>query len=96
MIYEWEKPPYTKYAEYMGKLEKDEAAITWYSPMLGTPLPPLSQWETPTLVQYIGDKRIKKPRIISDCVSSASIRLISQKRLMRLKTFGTNTPPCIL
>lgn len=85
MIYEWEKPPYTKYAEYMGKLEKDEAAITWYSPVLGTPLPPLSQWETPTLVQYIGDKRIKKPRIISDCVSSASIRLINQKAVDALK-----------
>lgn len=45
----------------------------------GYPLPPLSQWKTPTLVQYIGDRRIRKPRIIADVVSSAGIHLINQK-----------------
>ena len=46
---------------------------------MGTPLPPLSQWKTPTLVQYIGDRRIRKPRIIADAVSTGGIHLISQK-----------------
>ena len=79
MIYHWFNPLYLKYAEYEGKTEEDEAAISWDSPILGTPLPPLSQWKTPTLVQYIGDRRIRKPRIIADAVSSAGIHLISQK-----------------
>ena len=79
MIYQWTSAPYLKYAEYGGKTEEDEAAISWYSPILGTPLPPLSQWKTPTLVQYIGDRRIRKPRIIADAVSTGGIHLISQK-----------------
>ena len=79
MIYHWTSAPYLKYAEYGGKTEEDEAAISWYSPILGTPLPPLSQWKTPTLVQYIGDRRIRKPRIIADAVSTGGIHLISQK-----------------
>ena len=79
MIYHWFNPLYLKYAEYEGKTEEDEAAISWYSPILGTPLPPLSQWKTPTLVQYIGDRRIRKPRIIADAVSTGGIHLISQK-----------------
>ena len=79
MIYHWFNPLYLKYAEYEGKTEEDEAAISWDSPILGTPLPPLSQWKTPTLVQYIGDRRIRKPRIIADAVSTGGIHLISQK-----------------
>ena len=79
MIYQWFNPLYLKYAEYGGKTEEDEAAISWDSPILGTPLPPLSQWKTPTLVQYIGDRRIRKPRIIADAVSTGGIHLISQK-----------------
>lgn len=79
MIYHWTSAPYLKYAEYGGKTEEDEAAISWYSPILGTPLPPLPQWKTPTLVQYIGDRRIRKPRIIADVVSTGGIHLISQK-----------------
>ena len=79
MIYQWTSAPYLKYAEYGGKTEEDEAAISWYSPILGTPLPPLPQWKTPTLVQYIGDRRIRKPRIIADAVSTGGIHLISQK-----------------
>ena len=79
MIYQWFNPLYLKYAEYGGKTEEDEAAISWYSPALGKPLPPLSQWKTPTLVQYIGDRRIRKPRIIADAVSTGGIHLISQK-----------------
>ena len=79
MIYHWTSAPYLKYAEYGGKTEEDEAAISWNSPALGTPLPPLSQWKTPTLVQYIGDRRIRKPRIIADVVSTGGIHLISQK-----------------
>ena len=79
MIYHWTSAPYLKYAEYGGKTEEDEAAISWDSPILGTPLPPLSQWKTPTLVQYIGDRRIRKPRIIADAVSTGGIHLISQK-----------------
>ena len=50
MIYQWTSAPYLKYAEYGGKTEEDEAAISWNSPALGKPLPPLSQWKTPTLV----------------------------------------------
>ena len=79
MIYHWTSAPYLKYAEYGGKTEEDEAAISWNSPALGKPLPPLSQWKTPTLVQYIGDRRIRKPRIIADAVSTGGIHLISQK-----------------
>ena len=79
MIYQWTSAPYLKYASYLGKTEEDAEAIRWYSPILGTPLPPLSQWKTPTLVQYIGDRRIRKPRIIADAVSSAGTHLISQK-----------------
>ena len=79
MIYHWTSAPYLKYAEYGGTTEEDEAAISWYSPILGTPLPPLPQWKTPTLVQYIGDRRIRKPRIIADVVSTGGIHLISQK-----------------
>ena len=79
MIYQWTSAPYLKYAGYIGKTEEDAEAIRWYSPILGTPLPPLSQWKTPTLVQYIGDRRIRKPRIIADAVSTAGTHLISQK-----------------
>ena len=79
MIYQWTSAPYLKYASYLGKTEEDESAIAWNSPALGTPLPPLSPWKTPTLVQYIGDRRIRKPRIIADVVSSARIHLISPK-----------------
>ena len=79
MIYHWTSAPYLKYAEYGGETEEDEAAISWNSPALGKPLPPLSQWKTPTLVQYIGDRRIRKPRIIADAVSTGGIHLISQK-----------------
>ena len=79
MIYHWFNPLYLKYAGYIGKTEEDAEAIRWYSPILGTPLPPLSQWKTPTLVQYIGDRRIRKPRIIADAVSTAGTHLISQK-----------------
>ena len=79
MIYQWTSAPYLKYAGYIGKTEEDAEAIRWYSPILGTPLPPLSQWKTPTLVQYIGDRRIRKPRIIADAVSTGGIHLISQK-----------------
>ena len=79
MIYQWFNPLYLKYAGYIGKTEEDAEAIRWYSPILGTPLPPLSQWKTPTLVQYIGDRRIRKPRIIADAVSTAGTHLISQK-----------------
>ena len=79
MIYQWTSAPYLKYASYLGKTEEDEAAISWNSPALGKPLPPISQWKTPTLVQYIGDRRIRKPRIIADAVSTGGIHLISQK-----------------
>lgn len=79
MIYQWTSAPYLKYAGYIGKTEEDAEAIRWYSPILGKPLPPLSQWKTPTLVQYIGDRRIRKPRIIADAVSTAGTHLISQK-----------------
>lgn len=84
MIYEWSNTS-LKYAQYGGMTEEDEGAITWYSPVLGTPLPPLSKWKIPTLTQYIGNGDKKSSRIIADCVSSASIHLISQKAVDLLK-----------
>lgn len=84
MIYEWSNTS-LKYAQYDGITEEFKAAITWYSPILGVPLPPLSEWKVPILTQYIGNGDKKSNRIIADCVSSASVNLISQKAVDLLK-----------
>ncbi|PNK59540.1 imm11 family protein [Psychrobacter sp. FDAARGOS_221] len=77
MIYKWFNPD-MKYARYLGKNDSDESSMCWDSPILGDPLPPLSEWETPLLVQFIGNGQTKN-KIISDCVSSGVQKLISQK-----------------
>lgn len=84
MVYEWSNTN-LKYAQYTGMTEDDDSAITWYSFILGKPLPPLSEWKIPTLTQYISTGDKKSSRIISDCVSSASVHLISQKAVSSLK-----------
>ncbi|MBV7434678.1 hypothetical protein KRX19_06510 [Cardiobacteriaceae bacterium TAE3-ERU3] len=71
MIYKWMNAD-SRYAQYDGKEEVDDTAITWMSPVLGDPLPPLSQWRTPTLTQYIGDNSSKSSKIIADCVRGLS------------------------
>lgn len=76
MIYKWFNPN-LKYADYGGKTEADQASITWESFILGVPLPPLEQWKTPTLEQYLNGR--KKLRLVADCVKSGSHHLINQK-----------------
>lgn len=75
MVYLWFNPS-LKYAEYGGKTEQDNERILWDSPVLGKPLPPLEQWTTPTLVQYLnGRKKLKK---VTDCVGGSK-HFINQK-----------------
>lgn len=75
MVYKWFNPS-LKYAEYGGKTEQDNERILWDSPVLGKPLPPLEQWTTPTLVQYLnGRKKLKK---VTDCVGGSKY-FINQK-----------------
>lgn len=76
MIYLWLNSS-SNYAGYIGKTEEDDAAVTWYSPVLGKPLPSLKEWQTPVLKQYLGNR--KKPGIVADCIQSASQVIISQK-----------------
>ncbi|OOS25316.1 hypothetical protein B0681_04650 [Moraxella porci DSM 25326] len=76
MIYKWFNPN-LKYADYGGKTEADQASMTWESFILGVPLPPLEQWKTPTLEQYLNGR--KKLRLVADCVKSGSHHLINQK-----------------
>ena len=41
-------------------MHQNRECILWDSPVLGKPLPPLGQWTTPTLVQYLnGRKKLK-------------------------------------
>ena len=68
-----------KYAEYSGKTEEDDRKISWDVPGVGDPLPPLSEWKTPLLTQYLGEKGKRKPRKIGDSPSVGSPNLISQK-----------------
>lgn len=75
MVYLWLNPD-MKYAEYGGKTEQDCECVLWESLVLGKPLPPLEQWVTPTLVQYLnGRKKLKK---VTDCVEG-SRHFINQK-----------------
>lgn len=67
MVYLWLNPS-MEYAEYGGKTDQDDELILWDSPVLGKPLPPLVQWTTPTLVQYLnGRKKLKK---VTDCINA--------------------------
>ena len=68
-----------KYAEYSGKTDEDERKISWDVPGVGDPLPPLSEWKTPLLTQYLGEKGKRRPRKIGDSPSVGAPTLISQK-----------------
>ena len=68
-----------KYAEYSGKTEEDDRKIAWNVPGVGDPLPPLSEWKTPLLTQYLGEKGKRRPRKIGDSPTAGSPTLISQK-----------------
>ena len=68
-----------KYAEYSGKTEEDDRKISWDVPGVGDPLPPLSEWKTPLLTQYLGEKGKRRPRKIGDSLTAGSPTLISQK-----------------
>ena len=68
-----------KYAEYSGKTDEDERKISWDVPGVGDPLPPLSEWKMPLLIQYLGEKGKRKPRKIGDSPSVGLPNLISQK-----------------
>ena len=77
-IYKWRQSS-MKYAGYLGITKQDERKLCWYDDLLGDPLPDLSNWETPRLVQYLGEgKKKRKPGIVGDSPSSASLNLISQ------------------
>jgi hypothetical protein len=68
-----------KYAEYSGKTEEDDRKIAWNVLGVGDPLPPLSEWKTPLLTQYLGEKGKRRPRKIGDSPTAGSPTLISQK-----------------
>lgn len=79
MIYKWRNIS-TKYAGYLGASKPDNRAVAWYDQVLGDPLPPLEGWEIPLLEQYLGEEgKERKPALITDCVKSAAVNLISQR-----------------
>lgn len=79
MIYKWRNIS-TKYADYLGSTKQDDRAVNWHNPVLGDPLPSLEDWKIPLLEQYLGEKgNERKPGLITDCVKSAAVNLISQR-----------------
>ena len=68
-----------KYAGYYGKTKEDDRKVAWNVLGVGDPLPPLSEWKTPLLTQYLGEKGKRKPRKIGDSPSVGLPNLISQK-----------------
>ncbi len=94
MVYLWLNSS-MEYAEYGGKTDQDDELILWDSPVLGKPLPPLEQWTTPTLVQYLnGRKKLKK---VTDCINAGLHSLINQKKQpICYQMSGTNTQLYIL
>ena len=68
-----------KYAGYHGKTKEDDRKVAWNVLGVGDPLPPLSEWKTPLLTQYLGEKGKRKPRKIGDSPSVGLPNLISQK-----------------
>ena len=81
-----------KYAEYSGKTDEDERKISWDVPGVGDPLPPLSEWKTPLLTQYLGEKGKRKPRKIGDSPSVGRLISSVKKRQMPCATYGTGMP----
>ena len=68
-----------KYAGYHGKTKEDDRKVAWNVLGVGDPLPPLSEWKTPLLTQYLGEKGKRRPRKIGDSPSVGAPTLISQK-----------------
>lgn len=71
-----------KYGRYCGKTDAEEEKLDLCFPFfdVGAPLPPLEQWETPLLAQYLGEgSKKRKPRKVGDCVSTVGINLISPR-----------------
>ena len=68
-----------KYAGYHGKTKEDDRKVAWNVLGVGDPLPPLSEWKTPLLTQYLGEKGKRRPRKIGDSPTAGSPTLISQK-----------------
>ena len=68
-----------KYAGYHGKTKEDDRKVAWNVLGVGDPLPPLSEWKTPLLTQYLGEKGKRKSRKIGDSPSVGLPNLISQK-----------------
>lgn len=76
-VYEWGST--MKFAGYEGKTDAEDRQVSWYIKSMGIPLPPLAEWKTPTLVQYLGGgPRLRKPKVVGDCVASTRLRIISQ------------------
>lgn len=76
-IYKWGQTS-IKYADYIGASDSENRQVLWNDDLLGEPLPVLTEWEIPHLVQYLGDEKKRKPGIIGDATSSGSLNLISQ------------------
>ncbi len=79
MIYKWSNLS-IKYAQYGGTTEKYEEMMCWYDDLMGVPLVPLEEWHPPLLTQYLGEEgKERKPCLLTDVVSAASVHLISEK-----------------
>lgn len=76
-VYKWGST--MKFAGYVGKTDAEDRQVSWPSKSRGIPLPPLAEWKTPTLVQYLGEgPRLRKPKVVGDCVATSYLRIISQ------------------
>ena len=65
--------------EYIGETDEAERAISWFDRLLGDPLPSLEEWDPPSLIQYRGANGKRKLRIVTDCVYSAELGLVSER-----------------
>ena len=55
-VYEWFGTE--KFADYRGSTKSDDRKLWWSDPIVGDPLPPLSDWLPPKLTQYLGEHEL--------------------------------------
>ncbi|TCS34398.1 imm11 family protein [Reinekea marinisedimentorum] len=75
-----------KYAECGGISRADKRALRWFHPALGDPLPPLNDWQVPTVAQYLEGLH-KTPTPYGDLVSNGGNVLLSGRAVGLLKSF---------
>lgn len=78
-VYEWSSSE--KYADYSGVQDADCRKVRWFDPLLGDPLPPVSEWTPPRLRQYLGENGKQKLKKIGDAPVSGFAHFISQRAL---------------